>query len=85
MSTDPKAVVREFATICAATQMAHTLYWHLFEQDQHRLRLYDEIAPSRSPRSEPTSKSAGLHLKKRLRLSHTRGPPQFAMRCNDER
>ena len=39
MSTDPKAVVREFATICAATQMAHTLYWHLFEQDQHRLRL----------------------------------------------
>jgi hypothetical protein len=45
MSTDPKAVVREFATICAATQMAHTLYWHLFEQDQHRLRLYDEIAP----------------------------------------
>src|SRR6516165_5550602 len=35
MSTDPKAVVREFATICAATQMAHTLY--LFERDQHRL------------------------------------------------
>lgn len=45
MSTDPKAVAREFATICAATQMAHTLYWHLFEQDQRRLRLYDEIAP----------------------------------------
>jgi hypothetical protein len=45
MSTDPKPVVREFATICAATQMAHTLYRHLFERDQHRLRLYDEIAP----------------------------------------
>jgi hypothetical protein len=45
MSADPKAVVREFATICATTQMAHTLYRHLFERDQHRLRLYDEIAP----------------------------------------
>jgi len=33
------------------------------------------ILPSRSPRSEPTPKSAGLHLKERLRLSHDRGPP----------
>src|ERR1700747_2940938 len=31
--------------------------------------------PSRSLRSEPTSKSLGLHLKTRLRLSHVRGPP----------
>jgi hypothetical protein len=45
MSTDPKAVVREFATICAVIQTAHTLYRHLFERDQHRVRLYDEIAP----------------------------------------
>src|SRR6516162_6152435 len=31
---------------------------------------------ARCPRKEPTSKSAGLHLKSRLRLSHNRGPPQ---------
>ena len=37
--------MREFAKICAATQTAYTLYWHLFEKDQHRLQLYDEIAP----------------------------------------
>src|SRR5499427_1958915 len=29
-------------------------------------------------RSEPTSRPAGLHLKKRLRLSHDRGPPHTA-------
>jgi hypothetical protein len=28
-------------------------------------------------RSEPISKPAGLHLRKRLRLSRVRGPPQF--------
>src|SRR4029077_365767 len=33
--------------------------------------------PSRSPRSEPTSKPVGLHLKTRLRLSHNRGPPHI--------
>jgi hypothetical protein len=42
---DPMSVVREFATVCANTSMAYSLYRHLFEQDQHRLRLYDEIAP----------------------------------------
>jgi hypothetical protein len=30
--------------------------------------------PSHSPRSEATSKPAGLHLNKRLRLSHVQGP-----------
>src|SRR5271166_7078709 len=34
----------------------------------------EQPAPQR--RSEPTSKSAGLHLNKRLRLSHPRGPRQ---------
>ena len=34
--------------------------------------------PSRSLRSEPTSKPVGLHLKTRLRLSHVRGPPHCA-------
>src|SRR3954452_20340841 len=34
--------------------------------------------PSHQPRSEPTSKSAGLHLRRRLRLSHDRGPPHGA-------
>jgi hypothetical protein len=29
---------------------------------------------SRQPRSEPILKSVGLHLKRRLRLSHDRGP-----------
>jgi hypothetical protein len=33
--------------------------------------------PSHYPRSELRSKSAGLHLKERLRLSHDRGPPQI--------
>jgi putative transposase len=33
-------------------------------------------APSR-PRSEPRWKSAGLHLRGRLRLSHDRGPPHL--------
>jgi hypothetical protein len=36
-----------------------------------------KVEASRQPRSEPTSKSAGLHLKTRLRLSHDRGPPQY--------
>src|SRR3979411_2969133 len=31
------------------------------------------IAPARS---QPVLKSAGLHLRRRLRLSHDRGPPQ---------
>src|SRR5262249_824627 len=31
--------------------------------------------PSHPRRSEPISKPAGLHLKKRPRLSHVRGPP----------
>src|SRR5215831_7280824 len=42
-------------------------------------RLETWQQPSRQPRSEPTSKSAGLHLKTRLRLSHVRGPPQIAV------
>src|SRR5262249_59057671 len=33
--------------------------------------------PSHPRRSEPISKPAGLHLKKRLRLSHVWGPAQF--------
>jgi hypothetical protein len=45
MSNDPKDVVREFAKICASVNMAHTLYWQLFEQDQRRLKLYEKIAP----------------------------------------
>src|ERR1700680_4066476 len=32
--------------------------------------------PSRQARSEPVLKSAGLHLRRRLRLSYDRGPPQ---------
>src|SRR5215831_2430840 len=39
-------------------------------------RLESWQQPSRQPRPEPTSNSAGLHLKTRLRLSHVRGPPQ---------
>ena len=35
--------------------------------------------PSRR-RPEPASKLTGLHLKKQLRLSHKRGPPQFSRR-----
>src|SRR5215470_6928467 len=35
--------------------------------------------PSHRP-SEPISKPAGLHLKKRLRLSHVRGPPHLDRR-----
>src|ERR1700732_409342 len=34
-------------------------------------------SPSRRARSEPIPKSAGLHLRRRLRLSHDRGPPQL--------
>src|SRR6516165_3319847 len=37
----------------------------------------EENQPSRR-RPEPASKRTGLHLKKQLRLSHKRGPPQFA-------
>src|SRR5215831_10939618 len=33
--------------------------------------------PSHPRRSEPISKPAGLHLKKRLRLSHVWGPAQY--------
>src|SRR5215471_6682906 len=33
--------------------------------------------PSPPRRSEPIPKPAGLHLKKRPRLSHVRGPPQY--------
>src|SRR5262252_3214853 len=35
--------------------------------------------PSHPRRSEPISKPAGLHLKKRLRLSHVRGPPHLSL------
>src|SRR4029077_19027872 len=34
--------------------------------------------PSCQARSEPVLKSAGLHLRRRLRLSHDRGPPHEA-------
>src|ERR1700730_11405072 len=37
--------------------------------------LIKRVLPAPQWRSEPTSKSAGLHLKTRLRLSHVRGPP----------
>jgi hypothetical protein len=36
------------------------------------------VAARRSVRVVPVLKSAGLHLRKRLRLSHDRGPPQYA-------
>ena len=44
--------------------------------DIDEVKVESLTPPSRSPRSEPTPKSAGLHLKERLRLSHDRGPPQ---------
>src|SRR3984893_7002861 len=37
--------------------------------------LIKRVLPAPQWRSEPTSKSAGLHLKTWLRLSHDRGPP----------
>jgi hypothetical protein len=40
-----------------------------------RLRRHDRKAPHPF---RPVLKSAGLHLRKRLRLSHDRGPPQRA-------
>src|SRR5262249_4158549 len=39
--------------------------------------------PSHPRRSEPISKPAGLHLKKRPRLSHVRGPPPRSVSKND--
>jgi hypothetical protein len=46
-----------------------------FDIDEVKVESLNQ--PSRSPRSEPTLKSAGLHLKERLRLSHDRGPPHY--------
>src|SRR5262249_24493547 len=40
-----------------------------------RLMADSSTQPSHPRRSEPISKPAGLHLKKRPRLSHVRGPP----------
>src|SRR6201998_729909 len=40
--------------------------------------MVDSSSQSPLLRSEPTSRPAGVHLKKRLRLSHDRGPPQGA-------
>jgi long-chain acyl-CoA synthetase len=41
-------------------------------------RVLSSNQSPQSQRSEPTSRPAGLHLKKRLRLSHDRGPPHFS-------
>ena len=38
-------MVLEFGKVCASLVMAHTLYWHLFEQDERRLALYDAVSP----------------------------------------
>lgn len=45
MNDERKAIVLEFARVCASVVIDHNLYRHLFEQDERRLKLYDEIAP----------------------------------------
>ena len=63
-----------FAHIPTGTTANHRIN---VDEEEHRS---DAMTAATSARSEPVGKSAGLHLRRRLRLSRDRGPPQSIMR-----